>query len=58
MKSQISLQETVNFLDRNVYTDSISVYDTNGLLTICEKMENFVIQQKRQTYTGDIFSKN
>ena len=58
MKSQISLQETVNFLDRNVYADSISVYDTNGLLTICEKMENFVIQQKRQAYTGDIFSKN
>lgn len=58
MKSQISLQETVNFLDRNVYADSISVYDTNGLLTICEKMENFVIQQKRQTYTDDIFSKN
>ena len=58
MKSQISLQETVNFLDRNVYADSISVYDTNGLLTICEKMGNFIIQQKRQTYTGDIFSKN
>ena len=55
--SQISPQELVHFLDRLVYADGMSVDDTNALLTICEKMESFIIQQRRQTYIGD-FSQN
>lgn len=48
----------MNVLDRLVHKDVMSVDDTYVLPTIHEKMESLVIQQKRQTYRGDLFYKN
>ena len=56
--SQISLRETVNLLNKLVHVDGMSVDYTNALLTIREKMESLIIQQKRQTHIGDFFSKS
>lgn len=48
----------MNLLDKLVHVDDMSVDDTNALLTICEKMESLIFQQKRQTRIGDFFAKN
>ena len=44
--SQISPREAVNLLDRLIHVDGMSVDNTNALLTISEKMESLIIQQK------------
>ena len=44
--SQISPREVVNLLDRLIHVDGMSVDNTNALLTIREKMESLIIQQK------------
>ena len=36
----------------------MSIDDTNDLIAIREKIESLIIQQKRQTYIGDVFPKN
>ena len=53
--SQISPKEVVNLLNSLVHVDGMIVCDTNALLTMREKMESLIIQQKRQTYIGGFF---
>lgn len=47
----------MNVLDRLFHKDVMSVDDKYVLPTIHEKIESLVIQQKRQTYIGDLFTK-
>ena len=48
----------MNLLERLVHVNSMSVDDTNILLTVREKMESLIIQQIIQTYISDFFPKN
>ena len=48
----------MNLLERLVHVNSMSVDDTNTLLTLREKMESLIIQQIIQTYISDFFPKN